>query len=319
MWKLLLTVVLLFQFEIHSINCDNEPAGASRRRLFDSFPFQRNERTCHDFCAMIPNFCRNGGSCVQNQQTCVGRCVCTPGWTGKWCKEPVRLVDMSGLNTNTSTSGHADTDRMNLKTDIERHQTSSTDDVHQVKTTSTRSPRQSPMNAARNRTRRIESHMSQVSLQMTNQQKADSNIDDWNEREACSKLCRNGDCVKINDIYECKQYVNVTNDKGTKECGPGFTCEHGVCDLKAREKNSFKCICDPKYVGQFCNVKCNLECGPHGHCDIQVIDNTFKCFCLWNYTGVNCSVYVPNEQGLYNINLCLITVRYGRNNITISL
>ncbi|ESP05292.1 hypothetical protein LOTGIDRAFT_152123 [Lottia gigantea] len=65
-------------------------------------------------------------------------------------------------------------------------------------------------------------------------------------------------------------------------CVPGFVCRHGHC-----VKSDFlECICDPGWIGTFCEKHCPVDCGQHGKC--MMYNEKPTCVCDWRYTGSFC-------------------------------
>lgn len=283
-------LVVLSAFGVHKAMF-GEVLESRLRRSFQTVGFDhqpRGGRKCHDFCAMIQEMCRNGGTCVTDENTCIGKCVCAPGWAGQWCRDPFIPDDMQTFeqvkDVNTEHDNEMETTSVvdEIRDDILRDLRG---DVFTLKQTS-------------DSTNSLHlSHPTTESLELSTSKHAD---DDRAVREECEKECFNGDCIKINGVHKCKHRVNSTDQSVAKVCGPGFECDHGVCDLEALESNSYNCICENNYVGQFCTLKCPYDCGEHGYCDVHVADNTYKCFCQWNYTGLNCSELVPEDPGKFS-------------------
>lgn len=264
------------------------------RRSFQSVQFripERAGRKCHDFCSMMPDLCGNGGTCVINEISCVGSCQCAAGWTGKWCREPVRPAlgwaqdDKVDGNDTDPGSSRVSAQGATIPDGVFSHlgdivlpptrpllPTFGTNGSQEVVATSSAAPQQDTSTSDQERDRRL--------------------------RTECLNQCTNGNCINSEDGgFRCKQRIAASDLHGPKVCGPGFECVHGVCDTEALENNSYRCICEDSYVGQFCTAKCPLECGEHGHCDIHVADSTYKCYCQWNYTGLNCSELIPEDPG----------------------
>lgn len=262
------------------------------KRAFQNVVFDHSDRggrKCHDFCTMIPELCRNGGTCVTDEITCLGRCLCTSGWTGQWCRDRLVLSEVeeelpkhgdfaNELNNRAAADSDAPSLAEKLRNGILKELRGSFFTQQPAPTTT------NPVNT-----------LSTSNKNVLNE--TWDKIDDKSLREICEKDCDNGECIKINGLYKCKERINATDTSIPKVCGPGFVCDHGVCDLEALQKNSYNCKCEPNYVGQFCTRKCPFDCGEHGYCDIHVADNTYKCFCQWNYTGLNCSELVPEKPG----------------------
>ncbi|KAL4237065.1 hypothetical protein ACF0H5_005449 [Mactra antiquata] len=322
MWKLLLVCCLCwFELEIRFVHSEDGDSGIIRKQLsFESVVLGRHGRKCFDFCSMISSMCQNGGSCVTDQLTCVGKCVCAPGWSGQWCKDKVNETEIKQLETGTEIiqpvtrteaswlatnipgiSAENDETKLTTKENVKnitgfeidqtpilltKHTNNSTHTTGTVTTDSND-------DAAEN-----EEKVKQESRRMFQIREVQgSNFDNQSEIDSCLNSCKDGECIKMEDIYECKLHVNATNDESKKKCSPGFVCDHGICDLAGLEENSYRCICERNYVGQFCTLKCPFDCGDHGHCDVHIADNTYKCYCQWNYTGVNCSQLIPEEPG----------------------
>ncbi|WAR24798.1 TOLL-like protein [Mya arenaria] len=269
----------------------------TKRSAFGSVHFslpERGGRKCHDFCAMRPDLCKNGGTCITDQVTCIGRCACALKWTGQWCRDPV--LETMEFPVIPEVFGNA------VLTDIRN----STNDVNQeiIKASSKTKDIEASVSVPIKRSDGILNNLEHRIIGQkrlpTTEINTVSSIDSLNDherdkylRQTCDSDCKDGECIKINDEYQCKLHIDPAKSDVLKVCGPGFECYHGVCDMEALKKNSYVCICERNYVGQFCNVKCPLDCGDYGHCDVLLVDNTFKCFCRWNYTGLNCSEPVP--------------------------
>lgn len=304
-WQLVL-VVLCF-LALRHIVCCMAVSKREKRSFLGVDQLQRKGRKCHDFCAIFPEICRNGGTCVTNENTCIGSCLCAPGWTGQWCKDPVIKPDYNEdmiMENDISTTGDA--------TDVIEGAPSS-DILPDRSATSFDELRNEILQELRGKFFTLKPLFSTVpplrrkeSIGPLAMNESQDGEDDRTLRKKCENSCVNGECIKINGPYKCKQRVNVTANDIPKVCGPGFECIHGVCDLEELKKNSYNCICESNYVGQFCTVKCPFDCGEHGYCDIDREDNSYKCFCQWNYTGLNCSELVPEDlgkHGIYSFNL----------------
>ena len=289
------------------------------RRSFQRFNFripERAGRKCHDFCSMMPNLCGNGGTCVINEISCVGSCSCNAGWTGKWCREAV--TPSSGWSREpmiplTHNGGHV-FQGFNEASGFNGNEGEADNDGNSARVIT---PKATMANGiledlsglgglllpTRPSILNMKAETSQKAWQtttitpqqnVTNDQETDRKL-----RDECLSSCKNGKCINAGGVYKCKRTGTVFDDNVPRICGPGFECVHGVCDMEALESNSYRCICEESYVGQFCTAKCPLECGEHGHCDIHVPDNTYTCYCQWNYTGLNCSELIPEDPGKY--------------------
>ncbi|KAH3693317.1 uncharacterized protein LOC127863166 [Dreissena polymorpha] len=290
---------------------------------------ERGGRRCHDFCGMRSDLCRNGGSCFTDEVTCRGGCICARGWTGPWCKHQ-DIADSSGSIPDLS-AGKAvskdddviDTEQFPPPQGVNDLQSIGRDKTHVKKISNTGKSElkeQVPLGGMSFVKQQQFGHTlgiltkksSLSSLNESDNQKSinvndefiqtlneslPSKIDDKTLRESCFTSCHDGDCIKVNNNYKCKRRLDPTKDAAPKACGPGFECKHGVCDMEALKNNNHKCICERNYVGGFCDLKCPLDCGEHGICDIHVVNRSidFKCYCHWNYTGYNCSEAIPEE------------------------
>lgn len=292
-WRLMLVVL----GSLVTLLCEAEDNIREKRSFLTSDQLNRKGRKCHDFCAMIPELCRNGGTCVTDEHTCMGKCLCAPGWKGQWCRDPDLTRDSNDdivIESDVTTA--SDVNDLTEKSTASEQLMEPASFVEKLRNDILKELRgtfltQKPsLSSSTSSTPHRRARIGMLALNET-----DGADDDTVLRRHCEKNCIKGDCIKINDIYKCKHRVTVTDKNVPKVCGPGFTCDHGVCDVEALERNSYNCICERNYVGQFCTLKCPYDCGEHGYCDIHVADNTYKCFCQWNYTGLNCSELVPEE------------------------
>lgn len=280
-------------FGVHKTMC-GEVQESRWRRSFQTVSFAhqaRGGRKCHDFCAMIQEMCRNGGTCVTDENTCIGRCVCAPGWTGQWCRDPFIPDETHKLQHEQDVNTEHE---LNEVFDSKIETTSAIDGAGQDILKELRGGVLTLKPTASSANSLYLALPTTESPDLSNSKHAE---DDREVREECEKECLNGNCIKINGVHKCKHRVNSTDQSVAKVCGPGFECDHGVCDIEALESNSYNCICEHNYVGQFCTLKCPYDCGEHGYCDVHVTDNTYRCFCQWNYTGLNCSELVPEDPG----------------------
>lgn len=262
------------------------------KRSFHSVNFRipdRAGRKCHDYCSMMPNLCKNGGTCIINEKTCMGSCRCVPGWTGKWCRDAVVLDDPDIYSDHTvaavTNSGQL------ANSGVASEQSGILSSFGGLVLDLPTRPTLGELGQNGTSKGATTGFLASVN---------DSTSDQENEkalRDACLNQCSNKNCINVDGVYKCIHRVDVSSIMAPRVCGPGFECMHGVCDMEALETNSYRCICEESYVGQFCTAKCPLECGEHGHCDIHVADSTYKCYCQWNYTGVNCSELIPEDPG----------------------
>ena len=294
-----LIFVFIFILGVQQISGSLVSKRRYKRSFLGSDKLDRGGRKCHDFCAMIPELCRNGGTCVTDENTCIGKCVCAPGWTGQWCREPYIIPDYPEdlvKENEVTTASELHDSEPNPK---------SVKHAHVIKNSRIVDELRNGVNGILKELRGsffTLKPMFSTTIPPMKRAVADSSEindpdDDRTLRKRCEQTCIKGDCIKINGVYKCKPRVNITDTSIPKECGPGFECKHGVCDMEALKTNSYKCICENNYVGQFCSLKCPYDCGEFGRCDIHVADNTYKCFCQWNYTGLNCSELVPEDPG----------------------
>lgn len=288
-----------------------------RRRSFQSIHFrtpERGGRKCHDFCSMMPDLCRNGGTCVIDEGTCVGSCICAQGWAGKWCKEPLFpiLLDSSRDTVNETEMGSEGQRETPKSPTLSALPDGLFGDLGNILfPTGPSAPVSLPTGPSVLDKGHSESPTRQSVTPFTN---TSSSENDSQLRESCLTTCNNGNCINVDGVYKCKFRMDASVLAAPKVCGPGFECMHGVCDMEALQSNSYRCICEESYVGQFCSSKCPLECGEHGHCDIHVADNTYKCYCQWNYTGLNCSEQIPDDPGRphdqYTLNVCYFSPHF---------
>ena len=273
----------------------NNPTGLT---FFKGDLLGRNGRKCHDFC--IQGWCLNGGTCITEETTCVGNCICTMLWKGPRCNESVLNTGfISSILNAISNSSQVDALReyrhgiagKNVGNKRELFH----DILHEIGSLNTVTDTDhvlSDINTLKKESITISPDIGQTvplpSLSAS-----------FISQEICIQYCANGACVKINDIYQCE-------NQSTRVCGPGFKCVHGRCDLEAKKNNSYGCICEGNYRGQFCNHECPLVCGNHGYCDIDVSGSSYKCFCQWNYTGYNCSELIPPETGMLYIKFSIV-------------
>lgn len=280
---------------------------------FNTFKFgaKPSDKKCHDFCSLMSGLCRNGGSCVLDENTCVASCVCAPGWVGRWCREEASVADQDTTDNFTVTIGPSleTVDPTKIKGDMEKSDKASDDVIGLLTRTFV------------NKTKLFEIHTSKMieqekEMAITGELIKDTKVNVSKEMGTvitmrpksddvsdCLNTCNDGDCIAKNGEYICTRRIDVSKLKGPKTCQPGFVCQHGVCDMNTKDKG-LKCICEPSYIGTFCEMKCPFDCGEHGVCDYHVDDNQLKCFCQWNYTGLNCTELIPLPPGLLTICYC---------------
>lgn len=102
----------------------------------------------------------------------------------------------------------------------------------------------------------------------------------YNNLEECSHLCHEGICSSNGTSIHCIP----------KNCPVGFGCENGRCEYKS--DNGFRCVCVDGWVGDFCNSKCNLDCGKFGKCIVS--SGLEKCVCDLAHTGKLCHKEAPS-------------------------
>jgi len=267
------------------------------RRSFATAKFgslERGDRRCHDFCSMHPNLCRNGGTCVTNEATCNGECHCARGWSGKWCLElnvtREELPEIFGEAVRRSTENSS----FGFDHEILKALAETKELAEALPITHKRSEDRFTQEG-------ILSNLGNIihAKPTTNDEKNPvpdlvSEPTDDIIRDACNVGCKGSVCKKVAGEYRCPNSGGSTASSALRECGPGFPCDNGVCDVDEL-RNSYKCVCDRGYVGQFCESQCPLDCGRHGTCDL--VDGDIKCICFWNYTGLRCTELIVEEPG----------------------
>ena len=279
---------------------------------FTTFKFglKPSDKKCHNFCSLMSELCRNGGSCVMDDDTCIATCVCASGWAGRWCRDEETLSEKTRVDNATKVTGPAliTLDLNKIRNDIKGTAGSVTDDVMRV-ISKVRANNTKPFEFKTAKMINTGKVMNASSVKDISPKVKFSDDDtDTGVKETtfssltgvskCLKTCAGGDCIAKDGQYVCTRRRDVTNMKGPKTCQPGFVCQNGVCDMETKD-NGLKCICEPNYIGTFCDMKCPFDCGDHGVCDYHVDDNQMKCFCQWNYTGLNCTELIPLPPGLY--------------------
>ena len=83
-----------------------------------------------------------------------------------------------------------------------------------------------------------------------------------------------------------------------------FPCQHGVCHHD--DNNRTQCVCDPGWVGDFCDTCCDLDCENNGTCEIH--EGGLRCVCDWGYGGERCQQVLPPETGQITFILADFTV-----------
>lgn len=288
---------------------------------FTTFKFgvKPSDKKCHDFCALMSELCRNGGSCVMDDDTCIATCICAPGWAGRWCRDDVSLLEPEKSDNTTESTGPslATLDFSKIGNDIKDNGDSVTDDVMKM-VSNVRVNKTSPFEIRTSKMIGVHRDVN-ISMETSGDSKFDIGSSDkkpnLSDVSNCLETCTDGDCIAKDEQYVCTRRIDVSKLKGPKTCQPGFVCQHGVCDMEAKDKG-LKCICEPNYIGTFCEMKCPFDCGDHGVCDFHVDDNQMKCFCQWNYTGLNCSELIPLPPGLYIHVACSCYNVRANSNIT---
>ena len=275
------------------------------------FGMKPADKKCHDFCALMSELCRNGGSCVMDDDTCIATCLCAPGWAGRWCRDEVTMPD-ENINNDTTDAPDPTPIIPDLKSTIN-------DDIKPIADTNTDDAIRLISKIPTNETKPFEIRTAKIieagmssnisrheSSYSDGKLSGDRNVNSEKENKLstltgvskCLQTCAGGDCIAKNGDYICTRRRELTGLKGPKTCQPGFVCQHGVCDTESQD-NGLKCICEPNYIGTFCDMKCPFDCGDHGVCDFHVDDGQMKCFCQWNYTGLNCTELIPLPPGWY--------------------
>ena len=296
---------LLLILALCAMECD---AGFDLRhpgRLETSqFGVKPADKKCHNFCSLMSELCRNGGSCVMDEDTCIASCICVPGWSGRWCRDEIPMVtsrpgsELQALDDDNNTvtvlprassndldpTGTKSGDVKDSDTSIQTNETKS----FQIHTEKMTEPEEMVIDSNKGMDDNISNVLHDVDA---------ANVDlTSNDVTECLKTCLDGDCIDKDGQYICTRRIEISQLKGPKECQPGFVCQHGVCDMESLDKG-LKCICEPNYIGTFCEMECPFDCGDNGVCDYHVDDNQLKCFCQWNYTGLNCTELIPLPPG----------------------
>ena len=81
-------------------------------------------------------------------------------------------------------------------------------------------------------------------------------------------------------------------------------CQHGVCYHD--DNNRTQCVCDPGWVGDFCDTCCDLDCENNGTCEIH--EGALRCVCDSGYGGERCQQVLPPETGQVTFTLRDFTV-----------
>ena len=107
--------------------------------------------------------------------------------------------------------------------------------------------------------------------------------------------------------YQCKYGTCAVNESGSFcQCFPGFTgssckinineCSISPCGSHGRcvdHVNGYSCQCSMDWYGAHCNISKSSSCRNsncvHGYCSVISPDGDFKCVCETNYTGSRCS------------------------------
>ena len=289
------------------------------------FGMKPADKKCHNFCSLMSELCRNGGSCVMNDDTCIASCVCAPGWSGRWCRDEVSMITpgprselMNDSNQTATVVPRPSLGSVDL-TDLRNGVKDNDDRVSNI-TGMASNIRANGTKPFEIRTEKIIEPESAINdfdeLREDSKFNTAKNIDAGSAKQTsndvskCLNSCTDGDCIAKDGQYICTRRIDVSKLKGPKECQPGFVCKYGVCDMDARDKG-LKCLCEPNYIGTFCEMKCPFDCGDHGVCDYHVDDNELKCFCQWNYTGLNCTELIPLPPGRLACLIILSMKLYG--------
>ena len=86
------------------------------------------------------------------------------------------------------------------------------------------------------------------------------------------KTCKHN-CVCLDEFTHanCRTTITKSPNKDTsRNCPPGFPCEHGYCELP-----DINCICDNGWGGRFCDKQCTKECEAGSKCVLK--DLTESC------------------------------------------
>ena len=292
-------LILVLAMNVVKSNAGFDLRNPGQRLETSHFGVKPADKKCHDFCALMSELCRNGGSCIMDDDTCIASCVCAPGWSGRWCRDE---VPVDGVNSEFPPQALEDDKR---KTEAEIR--SSLDGLEQNNTRSV--VKDSEPSTETNETKVFQIHAKpEEVINVLNKSMDDTKfnvsngLDGGNVGSAsrdvteCLKTCIDGDCIDKDGQYICTRRIELSQLKGPKECQPGFICQHGVCDVESLEKG-LKCICEPNFIGTFCEMECPFDCGDYGVCDYHVDDHQLKCFCQWNYTGLNCTELIPLPPG----------------------
>ncbi|KAK6179155.1 hypothetical protein SNE40_011575 [Patella caerulea] len=127
----------------------------------------------------------------------------------------------------------------------------------------------------------------------------------------CTDEYIGGSCeIKIADITTLG--VNATTGTTTtlrpesERICDGFECIHGICNV---DEGRYTCDCDKGYIGSRCHKKCLKDCGEHGGCGTNGINET--CFCEYTWTGEFCDERIPevsNAWVWYTVGGCVAAV-----------
>ncbi|KAL3869220.1 hypothetical protein ACJMK2_041929 [Sinanodonta woodiana] len=256
---------------------------------------------CLDFCRIIYGMCGNGGTCFLHEDTCRSVCLCTPGWTGVYCKELLHTgTDSQDIVESGEGTGIKD-DKSNatlVETEIREVNVADNESVSSEGVPSVKFQKVKFLTSVKSLLNEknvadganIVTPTFAVDKSNINHEKKSSGEAEINE----SKDNNN----KIKDTSTIQNALAGKTDGKTKVCSPGFVCEHGYCNITIRGSGAkhHGCICDKNWIGTFCEEPCTLDCGERGHCavdkiitDLNKMEESVICVCEWNYTGARCN------------------------------
>ena len=130
-------------------------------------------------------------------------------------------------------------------------------------------------------------------------------------------VCTYG-CLPVSDIKINNTTITTCQILERKDNGCDFShpCVYGMCNHIAQERgvHAIECVCDPGWVGPYCDSCCPLVCHHGGVCEVENEDDvrgqTCRCTRGWTgarcdtsddlqqFQGNNCSLYEPLQQML---------------------
>ncbi|KAK3601551.1 hypothetical protein CHS0354_027691 [Potamilus streckersoni] len=224
----------------------------------------------------INNFCGDGRVCHLNKDTCVHSCVCTDRVTHEMCQtDDAENTTATSLDDTSSVAHNRTSD-------------SEVDDTTSFKKCFL--PCQ---------------HGKCIFLNGGSASKCSCDPG-WaghlcdNEVHCTLRCPENQNCRILEDLQEvCENILysegilSITNrsDKclekytirplSERKCSSGITCLYGKCQEVA-------CKCEPGASGTLCDKSCCLDCGLHGNCSIDPVNDKTFCSCEKPYIGKLC-------------------------------